>query len=251
MSPRRRPPWRSPNWPSPSPARRSLRWPDALPFAAGTTTAVPVPDRPGIQARQTTASPVVMTSRTVWRGLSLPCGHRSRRGRRADSGTAQHRVAVVEDGSLPPRYAAGGAAQPDADGVAVQPGGAGVDLAVRAKLDEAVAGLLRGDAAGPYRARGSDLDDVEALGRAYRDRPGHRLDVEDVAGLAVTGRGADPQAPALADGEGVGAFVLAQHGAVGVDDLTRGVAEVLGQEPARVAVGDEADVMAVGLVRDG
>ena len=123
-------------------------------------------------------------------------------------------------------------------------------LAVGAELDEAVARLRWRGAAGPDGAGGGDLGDVEALGGTHGDRPGHRLDVEDVAGLAVAGGGADPQAAALADGEGVGAVVLAEDGTGGVDDRAGCLAQVPGQEALGVAVGDEADVVAVRLVRD-
>ena len=109
-------------------------------------------------------------------------------------------------------------------------------------------GSARRRAAGPDRADGGDLGDVEALGGADGHRPGHRLDVQHVAGPAVVGGRADAQAPALADGEGVGAVVLAEDGAGLVDDLAGGLAEVPGQEPLGVAVGDEADVVAVRLV---
>ena len=112
-------------------------------------------------------------------------------------------------------------------------------------------GVSGGGAAGPDGARRGDLGDVETLGRADGDRPGHRLDVEDVAGLAVTGGGAHPQAAALADGEGIGAVVLAEDGAGLVDDAAGRRAQLLGQEAPGVAVGDEADVVAVWLFRDG
>src|SRR6202030_65576 len=88
------------------------------------------------------------------------------------------------------------------------------------------------------------------LHRAYGHRPGHWLNVQDVAWLAVTGGRANAQALALPHGEGVGAVVVAQDGAGGVDDLTGRLTQVSGQESPGVAVGDEADVVAVGLVRD-
>ena len=53
---------------------------------------------------------------------------------------------VVEDGGLALGYAAGRVVQADAHRVAVQPGRAGVHLAVGAELDEAVAGLGRAEA---------------------------------------------------------------------------------------------------------
>src|SRR3954454_20458178 len=171
--------------------------------------------------------------------------------RAADRAAAEDGGVIVEDGGLALGYATGRVVEADAERAAVEPGGAGVDFAVGAELDEAVAGLVGRGAAGPDGAGGGDLGDVEVLGRADGDGSGHRLDVEDVAGLAVSGGGADAQALALADGEGVGAVVLAQDGAGGVDDLAGRLAELPGQEAAGVAVGDEADVVAVRLVGDG
>ena len=82
-------------------------------------------------------------------------GQRSRRGRRgADGGAAEDGVAVVEDGGLALGYAAGGVVQADADGVAVLPGRAGVDLAVGAELDQAVQGLARAEGRSPSRRGG-------------------------------------------------------------------------------------------------
>jgi hypothetical protein len=174
--------------------------------------------------------------------------------RAADRGAAEDSVPSVpgvEDGGLALGYAAGGLMQAEAQVAFVEPGGAGVDLAVGAELDQAVSRLGGRRGAGPDRAGGGDLGDVEILGGTDGDRPGHGLDVQDVARPAVGGGGAHAQAAALADGEGVGAFVLAEDGAGLVDDRAGGVAQVAGQESLGVAVGDEADVVAVGLVGHG
>ena len=85
-------------------------------------------------------------------------------------------------------------------------------------------GARRRRAAGPDGAPGGDLGDVESVGGANGYRSGHRLDVEHVPRLAVGSRRADAQALALADGEGVGAFVLADDSAGGVHDLARRLA---------------------------
>ena len=85
------------------------------------------------------------------RGLIRPPSHRAGRNagrwtrsqRGADGGAAEDGVAVVEDGGLPFGYAAGWVVQADSYSVVLHPGGAGVDLAVGAELDEAVAGLGR------------------------------------------------------------------------------------------------------------
>ncbi len=45
--------------------------------------------------------------------------------------------------------------------------------------------------------------------------------------------------------------MLAELGAVDVQDVAGGGAEVAGQEALGVAVGDEADVVRVGLLGDG
>src|SRR5207237_10628785 len=177
-------------------------------------------------------------------------GGRRRRRCGADCSAAEDGVSVVEDGGLALGHATGGVVQADAYLVAVQPGRAGVPFAVGAELDEALRGLRGRGAAGPDGAGRGDLGDVEAFGGTNGGSTGHRLGVGDVAGLAVAGRGADPQAAALADGEGVGAVVLAEDGAGLVDDLAWRLAQLLGQEAAGVAVGDEADVVAVRLVRD-
>jgi hypothetical protein len=93
---------------------------------------------------------------------------------RSDGGAAENGVGVVEDGGLAGGYAAGGLAEGDLEGVPVETGLAGVDLAVSAELDLAVAGLGERGAAGPDRALGGDVADVELLGRAngYRAETG-------------------------------------------------------------------------------
>src|SRR5487761_1587630 len=173
-------------------------------------------------------------------------------GSGVDGSGAEDEVAVVEDGGLALRDAAGGLVQADPErAVVVGPGGRRVRSAVRAQLGRAVQGRGGGRDAGPHRAGGGDLADVEQLARADGHGPGDRLDVQHVAGLAVGGRAADAQALALADGEAVRALVLADHAAAGVHDLAGRLAEPAGQELPGVAVGDEAHVVAVRLVGDG
>src|ERR1700753_3404852 len=130
-------------------------------------------------------------------------------------------------------------------------GAAGVGGAVGAELDGAVARLLQRVTATPHRRGSGDVADLEVSGRAHRHRAGHGLDGQDVAGVAVGGGVVEVEAAALADGEGVGAVVGADLGAGGVDDGAGGLAQVLGQEALGVAVGDEADVVAIRLVGDG
>ena len=85
--------------------------------------------------------------------------------------------------------------------VAVQPGRTRVHLAVGAELDEAVEGFGGRWTAGPDGASGGDVGDGQLFGGADGNRAGDRFDVQDVAGAAVAGGGADAQAAALADGE--------------------------------------------------
>ena len=66
-------------------------------------------------------------------------------------------------------------------------------------------------------------------------------------------RGADAEAVALADGVGMRAAVLAEHGARSVDDRAGLDAEpaVALQKVAMAGAGEEAEVLRVGLARDG
>ena len=92
-----------------------------------------------------------------------------------------------------------------------------------------------------------------ARSRADGDGARDRLDVEHVARLAVGRRRPDAQAPALADRVAPRPLVRAEHLAVGGDDRAPRLTsdELLGEPAAGVAVADEADVVAVGLVGDG
>src|SRR5687767_10855331 len=67
--------------------------------------------------------------------------------------------------------------------------------------------------------------------------------------VLVSGGHPQVEPPALADRVGVGTLVAADDLAGGgVDDVARGLAQLAGEEPLGIAVGDEADVVAVGLV---
>src|SRR5690349_7140326 len=116
-------------------------------------------------------------------------------------------------------------------------------VAVGAELDGTLQTALR-RGAGPQRADALQGVDAEALARSDRHGAADGLDVEDEARLAVIGRDAESQAAALADGERVGAVVLAQHLAVLVDDRARTRPELVAQPAGVVTVGDEADVVA-------
>src|SRR5271166_220312 len=119
-----------------------------------------------------------------------------------------------------------------------------------AQLDPAVERSGRRQAARPDWSGRLDLKHVERGRRADGDGPRHGLDGQHEPGPAVRGWPADAKSLALADGESVGAVVPADHGAVGLDDLARDVAQPALQEAPGVAVSDEADVMAVWLVGD-
>jgi hypothetical protein len=86
--------------------------------------------------------------------------------------------------------------------------------------------------------------------RTDRDRARHRFYVEHVAGPSVGSRGTEPQPATLADGEAVRPVVLADGRARGVDQPAGLLAERAPQVPTGVTVGDEADVVAVRLLRD-
>ena len=75
------------------------------------------------------------------------------------------------------------------------------------------------------------------------------LDADDVERLGLA---ADVDAAALADGEVDDAAVLPEHAAVEVNDIagSRGFGPELLHQAGIIAVGDEADVLAVGLGRD-
>ena len=91
---------------------------------------------------------------------------------------------------------------------------------------------------------------AEKLAGGDHDGVGPGLHLDDIARFA-TGCGlTEPQAAALPDRERVGAPVVPHRRAVGIDDVAGLLAEAVGQPLAGVAVGDEADVVAVGLVRD-
>ncbi len=100
----------------------------------------------------------------------------------------------------------------------------------------------------PDRPDGVDLIDFERLGRADPHRVRDWLDVEHVPGPAVRCRAVDPQAAPLADGEAIAAVVAADHLAIEVHDGPGSRAQPAPQEATGVTIGDEADVVAVGLV---
>ena len=128
-------------------------------------------------------------------------------------------------------------------------------VAVRAQLHRDVGPLeSRGRSAAPARLDPGQPVHREPLARTDGDRARDRLDVEDEPRLAVRRGPTEPEPLALADREPVGAVVLPELLAGLVEDraaLVGGaLAELLAQPAGGVAVRDEADVVAVRLVRD-
>ena len=93
-------------------------------------------------------------------------------------------------------------------------------VTVGAELHRALEPLTR-DPSGPQRPDAGQGVDAEMLARADRDGAARGLDVEHEPRLAVIGRDAEAQAATLADGERIGAVVLAQRLAGLVDDGAR------------------------------
>src|SRR5690606_31279306 len=192
---------------------------------------------------------------------------RARRGRRrggavgaVDGRLAEHARAVVDDDGLAGRDAAQGRAR-ERDLHALRRSLRGALDGAHARGDRGAVGTdlhlgvdplpRRGSrTVEPHGGTGLDAVDAEELGRADDDAVARGLHVEDVPGPAVGRRAVDPQTLALADGERVRAVVLAEDGALRVDDLARARAQALAQEALGVAVGDEADVVGVGLRGD-
>src|SRR5699024_2223910 len=124
-------------------------------------------------------------------------------------------------------------------------------LAVRSDLRaETVAAGRRRPA--PAHVVGLDEVGAEPVGGADEDPVGLRLDARDVPRLPVERGPVQPQPASLTDREPVRAPVLPNDlTAPLVDDLALVLAEPLGQPAAGVTVGDEADVVAVGLLGHG
>ena len=120
----------------------------------------------------------------------------------------------------------------------------------RAQLDGA------GEAGLRQRAGAQPVDPVEChagLGQR-RPRPDDDaaalgLEPDDIERIAA----ADAQTPALADGVAANTVMAPEHGAAEIDDIAgkRGVRPKLVDDGGIIAVGDEADVLAVGLLGDG
>src|SRR5690606_5927839 len=97
----------------------------------------------------------------------------------------------------------------------------------------------------PAHVVGADDVDAEQLLRAYDDGVGAGVGGYDIPRGPVGRRDLQAQPAALPDRVAVRAPVLAQARALVVDDRAGALAETAGQPASRVAVGDEADVVAV------
>src|SRR5664280_3302181 len=95
-----------------------------------------------------------------------------------------------------------------------------------------------------------DRVNAEQVPGSNHDSVGPGLHLDDVTRFAAGCGLAEAQAAALPHREPIGAAVAPHRGAVGVDDVAGLLAEAVGQPLAGVAVGDEADIVAVGLGRD-
>src|SRR6185437_2590320 len=124
------------------------------------------------------------------------------------------------------------------------------------------AGCERGDGY-PVQAVGAEVARVEFLVRADGDAVRVGMDGKDIARRGVTrlliaASGNVSQPLALADREGVDAFVLADDLACGGDEFAGGVGhlfllivEVCAEEDGVIAAWDEAYLLRVGLLREG
>src|SRR5215472_18463144 len=193
--------------------------------------------------------PMDLVTRGASRLIGLLFSTRSGTGPGArDRRAAEHHVAVIEDRGLPGCDTAHRLAQADPHPVAGRLADRRVALAVCAQLDQALDRTGRWRAARPHGSGRLDLPHVQALRRADGDGAGRRLVTQHIARPAVRRRTIDPHSLALPDRKPVASVMVPHHGAVLIDELTGGAAELAPQEPPGVAVGDEAHVVAVRLV---
>jgi hypothetical protein len=86
-------------------------------------------------------------------------------------GAAEDGVTVVEDCGLARGDAPRRGGQPDQEPASLGAGDGGMDITVRAQLDQAVTWPLGWAASGPHRALGHDVEYVEGFERADGYRP--------------------------------------------------------------------------------
>src|SRR6188472_1405024 len=101
--------------------------------------------------------------------------------------------------------------------------------------------------ASPGGSDGIDDLDPECLARTDGDRVGGWCDRKYESTLTIAGRCAESKAASLPDCEAMGTGVLANLGTCEVDNVAWPAAELLLQEACGVPIGDETNVVTVGL----
>src|SRR4051812_29714773 len=246
--------WNSPTR-SGSKARRA---PTASPAHAPNTAATAssgsrAPARPRMNTYAATLKRPTMTARTSAGPITTSSCH----ARRCDAAAAKAPLAVVEHGGLTRSGGPDGSVCFDDPAV-----GPGRRIATRARFAMDRGGHeratmpdpdVRAEAVAVRRIRGDESDvleldrgRLEVLPARERDHVGARVHSRDVARLG----GRDAETAPLANGEARGAAVLPHPLAIGVDDRAGlGLpAAPRSERPADVAVGDEADPLALRLL---
>lgn len=171
-----------------------------------------------------------------------------------DPAAAYYLVLLVEDGGLAGGDGALGFVEVGVDFGVVEAGEGGQGgLVAMADLDADADGVGELWDGYPVEAVGAEVAGEEIFVGAYGDLVRVRMDVEDVERIGA----GEAEALALADGEGLDSGVVADDFAGGVDEVAGGVGERLFdvvevglEEGVVVAVGDEADLLGVGLGGD-
>ncbi len=158
---------------------------------------------------------------------------------------------VVQHHCLTRRDAADGFVEGEPELPVHQVGRTGDRAAVCPQLGHRPQREFRFPAAGEHHPFRRDDADVQTGCRTDGDGAGYRLDPQDVPGPAVRRRPLQVQPLALTDRVCEEPVVLRQHvTGLGIDHRTRSGTQLVDQVAVGVAVGDEADVVRVGLGRD-
>ena len=119
---------------------------------------------------------------------------------------------------------------------------------MRAQLDGGVE-IVLGHGAAPAGRTTEHGVDLEQSGRTDPDGRGHDIHVDDIPASTFRPGLTEAQPAPLTHGEGVGAVVGAQQRTrLRIDDVAGGVTESVVEPAGGIAVRNEADVVAVGLV---
>ena len=184
--------------------------------------------------------------------------------RAVDRALSEHSRADIQNGRLPWGHAEQRLAHVDDElarrdsrrrghGVGVSP-----HLHVAVKREKCIRriGLCTADATRdrieprPREAAAGELGNRERLARPDHDLVRTRAHLKHEARATVGSGNAEVESAALADREARGAVMRTDGGAVAVDDRAHRWLDAVGKPAARVAVGDEADVVTVGLECD-